>query len=127
MRDHLADDIAKKPRLIRKTGEGLHHHHIGKRILRIAGKLGMQRFNLALRAFRTADDKGRKAAKNQYQDNKKQPKAPIQDQRKGQQHNGGNESGQVFAEKGQPKPKKIIRAHQHDLHQPARLRIPMKG
>ena len=127
MRDHLPDDVAEEPRLTGKAREGLHHHHIGKRILRAAGQLRMERFHLALRAFRAANDKGGKAAENHHQANQQKPQAPIQNKREWQQHNGGDEGCQMLSEKRQPKPEQVIGAHQHDLHQPARLRIPMKG
>ena len=127
MRDHLADDVAKKPRFTGKSREGLHDHHIGKRILCVAGQLRMKRFHLPLRVFRPANDEGGEGAENHHKPNQQQPQTPIQNKRERQQHNGGNESDQMFAEKGKPKSEQIIGTHQHDLHQSARLRIPMKG
>ena len=119
MRDHLADDVAKKPRFTGKPREGLHDHHIGKRILCVAGQLRMKRFHLPLRVFRPANDEGGEGAKNHHKPNQQQSQAPIQNKRERQQHNRGNESDQMFAEKGKPKSEQIIGTHQHDLHQPA--------
>ena len=88
MRDHLADDITEKPRFTGKPREGLHHHHIGKRVLRVTSQLRMERFYLPLRAFRTANDKGREAAENHDKANQQKPQPPIEHKRQRQQHNG---------------------------------------
>jgi hypothetical protein len=35
---HLLHDVAEQPRLAVQPGEGLHHHHVGERVLRVAGQ-----------------------------------------------------------------------------------------
>ena len=123
MADHLLGDFAELLRLRRQPGEGLHHHHIGQRILRGAGQRGVVAFHPALAGFGLAHHQRGDQHEDHHQHDQHQRQPPVQQQRQRQQHHGGQEGGELVAEEHQPGAEQRIGAGQHDLDQPAGLGV----
>ena len=119
--------VARNFGLGRQPGEGLHDQHIGQRILRRAGEGGVVALDLALRGLGSADDQDGEGAEHHDQHDQRDGELPVEDDGERQQHDGGEQSGEMLAEKGQPHPEQPIRAGEHHFHQPAGLAVAVEG
>lgn len=109
--EHLADDVAEHPRLGAQAGEGLHHHDVGQRVLRIAGEARMELFHLRLRVLRAPDDDGGDDHEDHHEHHQQQAEPPVHHQRQRQQHDQRAEGDDVLAEETEPQAEQVVRAH----------------
>ena len=124
--DDLVGDVAEQPRLRRKPGKGLHHHDVGQGILGSAGQRGVQALYPALRGFGLLHNDCGEHQEHADQHEQHKPKAPVQQQRHRQQHDGRQDGGQLVAEEHQPCSEQAIGAGEHRLDQAARMRLAVK-
>jgi hypothetical protein len=101
-------------------------HHIGQRVLRVAGELAVQALHLLLRLLRPVDHQRGEDGEDHDEDDEQAAQAPVHGERQRQQHHHAHQRGQVLAEEGQPDAEQVVGAAQHHLHQPARLHVAME-
>ena len=122
--DHVLDDLPEQAALGGQAREGLHHHHVGERVLRRAGQVrvvdtrpGAARPRSCARRSGVSDDE------QHHQHDQGRGQAPVHEEGERQQHDDRDIGRELLAEEAQPQAEQRVRAAEHDLHQPAGMDV----
>ena len=106
---HLVDHLSQLAQFRSLTDKALHQQDVADGVTRLFSQLGVLRLNLVLGAVGAVGDKGGGHRGNDGQDDEHQSQLPVEEEGQGQQHQQGDEGGEVAAEHRQPEIEQILR------------------